>query len=59
MNEVDQHWNGMELSYVVDYHDEQPRDYWPGAYVAEVQEPGLHAASFEEMQGAPNVMLAS
>ena len=59
MNNVNQDWNGMELSYVVDYHDEQPRDYWQGSYVAEIPEPGLHARSYEEMQGAPSVTLAS
>ena len=59
MNIVNQDWNGMELSYVVDYHDEQPRDYWQGAYVAEIQEPGSHTRSDEEMQGAPSVTLAS
>ena len=59
MNEVNQDWNGMELLYVVDYHDEQPHDYWPRAYVTEVQEPGLHTTLYEEMQGAPGVTLAS
>ena len=59
MNTVDPGWREMELSYVVDYHDKQPRNYWPGPYVAEIQEPGLHSSPDRGMQDAPEVGLAS
>ena len=54
-NTVEHGWREMELSYVVDYHDAQPRDYWPGPYVAEIREPGLHGPPDGGMQDVSDV----
>ena len=59
INTVDHGWREMELSYMVDYRDAHPRDYWPRPYIAEIREPGLHGPPERGMQDASDVGLAS
>ena len=39
----------MHVSYMIDYNDEPPQDYWSGNHVVEIREPGLHAPYEVEM----------
>ena len=57
--DVQRDWNGMHVSYLIDYDDEQPQDYWPGNHVVEIREPGLHAPYEVEMQDAATLVNTS
>ena len=59
MREVQQNWNGVELLYVVNYHDKQPCDFWSREHVMEIRKPGLHAPYEVEMQEAATMVNAS
>ena len=56
---MNQDWNGMDFSYVVDFHDEQPQDYWIGKHDVKISEPGLHAPCGGEMKEAATLVNVS